>query len=390
MTADGPVQKIHRDIPLSIAHFNSEKKDVLNVIEEFRQPFDLSRPPLFRIALIETGEAKHMLVIDIHHIIADGSTMSILVRELSALYEGKELPPLVLQYKDYAEWQNRLFESGEMAEQEAYWLDQLSGEIPVLNLPTDFERPPVMNFNGDSIRVDLNEELCREISTVISDRETTTFIFLLTVCYILLFKYTDQEDILVGGAVSGRNNVDLQNIVGMFVNILPMRNRPTKSKTVSLFLEEIKENAIGAFENQDYQFDDLVKKLGLYGVTDRNPIVDVVFQVQNTTDVEKIEGGGTGRTGTLNVSQYELKAKESHFDLLLEAFESKEKINMYLTYSDSLFKRETAERMLTHYIEILEQVTADQNIKLSDITISHDLLELKPAVLGQKEEEFSF
>jgi non-ribosomal peptide synthetase component F len=194
---------------------------------------------------------------------------------------------------------------------------------------------------------------------------------------------------VVGSPITGRRHADLQHIVGMFVNMLAFRNHPVGNKTFKAFLAEVKQNALQAYENQDYQFEQLIIDLGLQGTRDRNPLFDVVFAMQKIDISENIPGDFKG-IEHLKFSPYPFKKKTTPFDLLMAVFEMEDKIGLTLTYSTHLFKPSTVEKIARHYIEILEQVTADMDIELQDIQLSHQMVELESQFILEDEGEFGF
>ncbi|MGD2086566.1 MAG: SDR family NAD(P)-dependent oxidoreductase [Candidatus Aminicenantes bacterium] len=349
----------------------------------FIRPFDLSRAPLLRVGVIEEADNRRILMIDMHHIITDGVSDNIFVKDFMALYSGEVMPSLKIQYKDYAQWQCSASKQEVTAKQENYWLNQFKGQLPVLDFPTDYGRPLLQNFEGSSISSSIDKELTGKVKAFVSENDTTLYIILLAVYTILLSKYTGREDIVVGSPITGRTHPDLQNIIGMFVNMLAMRNFPVGSMRFAEFLEKVKKNSLQAFENQEYQFEELVTKLGLQGETSRNPLFDVVFALQNM-GVEKVE------INDLKVVPYESENKGAQFDFLLITSERENTIDITLEYSTALFKKETTERLVERYIEILKQVTEEKDIKLQEIRFSHDLIDITTVYQEEEEEDFGF
>jgi non-ribosomal peptide synthetase component F/acyl carrier protein len=357
------------------------------IVRNFIRFFDLSRVPLVRSGLIKLEEEKHILMVDMHHIVTDGTSLAIFLRELLSLYTGRQLPELRLRYKDFSEWQTGIQQAGERdnsgKRQEQYWLGRFAGDIPQLALPTDFPRPPVREFEGNVIVAAIDKQLAGEVRQFASESETTVYMVLLAVFNILLSKYTLQEDIVVGTGVAGRRHADLERIIGMFVNMLSMRNQPGEEKQFTGFLQEVKKNAIDAFDNQDYQFEELVEKLDIPRGTGRNPIFDAEFTLQNTA-VTEMEYEVPG----IRIKAYDtIEARSTKFDLSLEAVEESNGISMILNYSTVLFKPSTAEKIIGHYIEILHQVLENREIKLKDIRLSH---KLSAAAVEINEEETLF
>jgi non-ribosomal peptide synthetase component F len=270
-----------------------------------------------------------------------------------------------------------------MKKQEEYWLNKFKGDIPILNMPTDYPRPSIKSFAGNIVKYEIDTTLTNKIKTLLLEKQTTVYIILLAVFNILLSKYTGQDDIITGCPTSGRNHPDLENIIGMFVNTLPMRNYPQKEKSAGVFLEEVKKNALEAFENQDYPLPELVNKLRIQTNYNRNPIFDILF-VSEKLDIPKL------KHQEWTFSPYQFENKISHMDLVFYIEEIEEKIELRLEYAASLFKHSNIERLLKHYIEIIEQLVANVDIKLADITISHDFLAPQTNILKENLDGFGF
>ncbi|MCP4156321.1 MAG: AMP-binding protein, partial [bacterium] len=202
------------------------EKDAADYLKRFRRPFDLSRPPLMRVKLVKAGENKHIFLFDMHHIISDGVSMGIMVKDFGDLYAGTELKPLTIQYKDYTAWQNRFLESEKLVKQKHYWQEKFSGEIPVLTLPFDYPRPVIQRFEGDTVIFEIDKKLTGELHRLKEACGSTLYMTLLALFNILLFKYSGQEDIVVGSLSAGRKHIDLEKVIGMFINTLAMRNFP--------------------------------------------------------------------------------------------------------------------------------------------------------------------
>ncbi|WP_460288463.1 non-ribosomal peptide synthetase, partial [Clostridium faecium] len=357
-----PVQKIYKDVAFKIAYSELGEGEIKDKIEKFIQPFDLSKAPLLRVELIKLSKNNHLFMMDTHHIISDGISMKIFIKEFISLYEEKKLPELMIQYKDFSHWQNNILKTKIVEKQKEYWLAKFKDEIPVLNMPTDYVRPALRSFEGDVVKFQIEKELVENINKLIAETGTTLYMVLLGAYNVLLSKYTGQEDIVVGTPVAGRTHSDLDNIIGMFVNTVAMRNYPKGEKSFREFLETVKNVALEAYENQDYQFEELISQLDIARNLSKNPLFDVMFTLQNI-DIGNIEIEG------LKFRPYEFENKISKFDITLSAVELKDKIIFSLEYCTKLFKRETIERLSKHYINILKEVTNNVEIKLSEIEI---------------------
>jgi amino acid adenylation domain-containing protein len=368
---DKPVQRVHRQVEFAIEYYGAKRGEDPGerIIRDFIRNFDLSQAPLFRVGLLnlkQTGE-QHLLMVDMHHIIMDAISIRIFIKEFKDIYAGEDLPPLKLQYKDFTRWQKRLIVSGELEKQETYWLKQFSGELPELNLHTDYERETVQSFEGNVITFMLGKEETEGLKALAGEYGATLYMVVLSLLYVMLFKLTEQEDIVVGTAASGRGHADLDYIIGMFVNTLPLRNYPSGEKTFKEFLQEVKAQALEAFENQDYQFDDLVENLLPDRSIDRNPLFDVMFAFDNLqllgAKVEEMEIPG------LRLKPYEFHKNISHFDLNWNSGEEDGHLLVMVEYNTRLFKTETIESFIRYYTSIASSVLDTPDKKLADIKL---------------------
>jgi amino acid adenylation domain-containing protein len=339
-----------------------------DIIKMFVRPFDLSRAPLLRAGLIREMESRYLLVIDIHHIIADGVSEAILINELTALYTGEELPPLKLQYKDYSEWQQHHSRKEAYKQQEAFWLKAFEGEIPMLNMPTDFSRPEIQNFEGNVKGFELSRSESDRLKEVARSEGATLFMVLLAVYNVFLSKICCQENIVVGVPIAGRKHADLDNIIGIFVNTLALRNDPRGERSFREFLRSVKKRTLEAFENQDYQFEDLVAKVLVDRDAGRNPVFDVMFTSNNWG--KPVEKPLENEINKLNLETMEYKT--SRFDLILHSFEREETIGFMFEYSTKLYKKETIERFAIYLKKVVSSVVNNPGIKLSEIEIVSD------------------
>lgn len=364
-----PVQIIHKEVPFHLEDWSMggaanakgcRGESISEIVMKFIRPFDLGRAPLFRAGIVHLSQNEYVFMVDIHHIISDRTSVSILIKEFSHLYNRCELPPLKIRYQDYSRWQNELFESGRIRYQEEYWLDVFSGGIPALDICTDFQRPAVQSFEGDTFPFVIHETLADRLRKYARKSGSTINMVLLAAFNVLLSKYSGQEDIVVGTPVTGRNHGDLENVVGMFVNTLAMRNHPKGSLRFEDFLEDVKRNALRAYENQDYQFEKLVEKLEVKRDFSRNPLFDVMFVMQNM-EMAKIELDG------FEIEPYAFDGKISKVDFTLYVVDEDNRLHFNFEYCTGLFKKEFFERMSVHFIHILKKITDDPEMTLSQI-----------------------
>ncbi|WP_231109540.1 condensation domain-containing protein, partial [Paenibacillus polymyxa] len=345
------VQRIYDEVEFAVDYFQASEREVEQVVEAYYHPFDLTKPPLLRIGLIEVAEDRHILLFDMHHIVSDGISTALLFDEFSRLYRGEELAPLRIQYKDYAVWQHSEAYGQMLQPQKEYWLEQLSGELPVLELPTDFPRPAVQSFDGRTVKFYIEKDRTEKLKELAARTGTTLYMVLLSAYTILMHKYSGQEDLIVGTPIAGRTQEEVRPIVGMFINTLAIRSRPERSKPYLSYLEEIKDITLGAFEHQNYLFEDLVESLHIPRATGRNPLFDTFFSLQNTENEQIVIEG-------LEQSFYPLENQTSKFELLLDISELDGQLECRLEYATALYKQETAERFARHYDKLLETIAA--------------------------------
>jgi non-ribosomal peptide synthetase component F len=303
-----------------------------------------------------------------HHIVSDAVSHVILIRDFLVFYGGGTLPPLRIQYKDYSRWQDDLYHSEELRKQEIFWLGEFSGDIPVLNMPLDYSRPPVQSFEGERITFQLEKPLTARLKRLTEVAGTTMFMLLMASYNVLLFKYTGQQTVVVGAPTAGRSRADLDHIIGMFANTLAIQNILKPQQTFREFLAEVKNKLLKVFENQDYPFEMLVERLNHEREPGRNPLFDTMFVMQNVE---------LARVGTdlkdLRVTPYEFQTHDSVFDLTLQGMEGNDYILFYLDYCIKLFKRETMERVIADFKKILQKVAENPEVKISQIdTLSPD------------------
>ncbi len=356
------VQFVHRqvDFQLGYAEADAGDNDLEPFIRSFIRPFDVGKAPLFRAELLRLADGKHLLQIDMHHLIADGMSVDIIIDEWNKLYNGEELPALRIQYKDYSAWMKS--NSNEISSQEKYWIDLYEDDIPVLNMPADYQRPQMQSFAGDVVKVELAEKLVRQLEAFCGETESTFFMLLFAAYNVLLAKYTGQDDLVVGIPAAGRTHADAQAVVGMFVNTLALRNRPVSTKSFRSFMAEVKENTLRSLENQAYPFAELVEKLQIKRDLSRNPLFDTMFSFINT-DAQQWKADG------LRVTPYSFKTGVSKFDLILNVEEKDGSLRLEFEYGTKLFRRETVERLAGHYLNLLDEVSRKPDEILADINL---------------------
>ncbi|WP_449600898.1 amino acid adenylation domain-containing protein [Paenibacillus sp. Marseille-Q9583] len=352
-------QRILPEQKIPLEHYQGTEEQSEEMMGGFIRPFELTKGPLVRCGIGTLSTGRHLLMLDMHHSISDGSSIAILFKEWMQLYRRELLPPVWRQYKDYAVWQQQFIRSESMKAQENYWIEQLQGDIPALNLPVDFPRPAVRSFEGASLTATLNEELFGRIGALSRETGTTSYMVLMAAFQIMLAKITGEQDLLVGTVAAGRTEGDIHDTVGMFAQTLVIRGNPAFDKTGKQFLQEIKMTTLNAFENQDYPFDHLVHALDVKPDASRNPLFDAMFIYENT-ESGRLQFGDTVCTPIQN------SAGSAKTDLTLVAVEEiAVGISLKWDYSLQLFKLETVKRLSRYFTEVLSQLCSCPDTSIS-------------------------
>ena len=365
-----PVQIIHEAVDFEIEYYGPGAGEPEDIVRGFIRPFDLSRAPLLRVGLIAEG-GKYVLAVDMHHVVSDGISMGIFIKEAMALYSGEELPGLAYRYRDFSEWQNRTAETSAIKRQQAYWLAQFAGTIPLLKLPTDYPRPAVQSYEGGCVTVEIGEAETRGLKALAVEQDASLYMVLLALFNVLFSKLSRQPDIVIGTPVAGRRHSDLEYIIGMFINTLALRNYPRREQLFREFLRQVRQRTLEAFENQDYQFEDLVNALSLERDAGRNPLFDVLFVFQNIDvlpgTIPEVQLPG------LRLTPFAYNSTISRYDLGFAGQERQGRLILSCEYCTRLFKPETVQRFMDYFKEITRAVLEENDILLQDIRISHDL-----------------
>ena len=355
MEGEKALQKICNNVDVDFDVIRNDNKEEEEILSSLVVPFDLSKPNPVRMRIVERDE-YNILFLDMHHIVSDGMSMATFIKEFTKLYNGEELTKPARQYKDYSEW---MLER-DLSDQKKYWMKEYEEEAPVLDIETDYKRPQKQSYKGDNIWLETGKDLGSKIKELCKKTGSTEYMIFLSAAMVLMSKYSRQDDIVIGSPVSGRTHKDTEGMLGMFVNTLAMRGRPEKDKKYSDFLKEIKNKCLEAYENQEYPFEELVESLDVRKDFSRNPLFDVMLTMQNN-DVEEFNLKGT------KLEYIQEKSKVARFDLSFDIFEDDSDFTISLEYCTDLFKTKSAERMLQHFIRVLEQITENNDILIKEI-----------------------
>jgi amino acid adenylation domain-containing protein len=362
VTVDGtPLQRIHQEFSLELTERSAPERDMDGLIDAFIRPFDLSRVPLMRIGLLSAEDSgSSFFLIDFHHIACDGLSRDILARDFVRLYLGEELPPLPLQYKDYALWQREHQSSQELRRQEEFWVRMFEGRLPVLELPVDREHPAVRRLQGADVTFRLGAEAAAGLKELGRAENATMFMVLLAASYAFLARLTSQEDIVIGTPIAGRHRAEFEHVAGMFVNTLALRARPARGKSFRGFLREVRDMVLQVFENQEYQLDQLVNRLRAPRYPGRNILFDVMFILQDTeTKSFSIPG--------LRLTPHPIRTRSSKVDLTIHMREYAEHIEGRLEYDSDLFERATVELMRDRLVSLLTHLPGSAEVGIEEL-----------------------
>ncbi|HEX7239520.1 MAG TPA: condensation domain-containing protein, partial [Longimicrobiaceae bacterium] len=335
--------------------------------EDAARPFDLRRGPLFRAALLRLDAEEHVLLLGMHHVVSDGWSMGVLLRELSALYaayrEGRPspLPELAVQYADYAVWQREQLRGEALERQLGWWKERLAGAPELLELPADHPRPAVQSFRGAAEPVALSGELLERLEALSRREGVTLYMTLLGAFQVLLSRYAGSEDVVVGSPIAGRTRRETEGLIGFFVNTLVLRSDFSGDPSFREVLRRVRETTLGAYEHQDVPFEKLVAELSPERSLSHSPLFQVVFSLQN--------GAAEGTLPGLRLQPVETELESAKFDLVLGLAATPQGLLGELGYATDLFERGTALRMLGHLERILEQVAADAEVRLSALEL---------------------
>jgi amino acid adenylation domain-containing protein len=337
------------------------------IVQEAQRPFDLENGPLFRAKLLCLHPNEHIFLLTMHHIISDGWSIGVLIREMTALYKTfsqqshSPLSPLPIQYIDFTQWQRQLLQGEVLERLLSYWQQQLAGIPALLNLPTDYPRPPIQTFRGDRIRFQLSPELTRRLRELSQQRQTTLFMTLLAAFSALLFRYSEQEDIAIGSPIANRTRSETEPLIGFFVNTLVLRTQPSGEMAFLELLEETKAVCLDAYAYQDIPFERLVEALKPERSLSHNPLFQVMFALQNAPVLDDL--------GLSNLTLTPLQSENvtAMFDLSLLLEETKSQIVGSWEYSRDLFESDTIERMVGHFQMLLEAIVIDPHQRLAEL-----------------------
>jgi amino acid adenylation domain-containing protein len=371
-----PVQIIHEAVEPDILHVDishlpgEEKQQKLRQLirETGVKPFDLARAPLFRTGMIKSGPRDHVVVFVMHHIICDGWSLRVMIREFSHFYDKvkgnpvDDLPSLTFQYKDFVYWQDQLLAGRQLTSHRDYWINKLGGELPILELPSDFPRYFSASSLGEKITFTIDEPLTQKLKILSGKAASSLYMVLIAAFKVLLYRYSQQEDIIIGTLTAGRSIHEWEKIVGYFVNILALRDTIKGKRTFQDFLGNVRKTILDAFDHQEYPFDKLVDELNVKRDTGRTPVFDIMVVFQNYEEVQL-----KSSLESLKMEVIEKDYVVNKYDLYLDIMEMSDHLQVDFEFRNDLYKKETISRMAVHYLNILDCAAGSPDRLISEI-----------------------
>jgi amino acid adenylation domain-containing protein len=359
-TVDGkPVQVINPELQVTLSVVDALGSEVKSITTKaHQQPFDLTQLPLIRLKLLRLEAEKHILLLTMHHIIADGLSAEVFVNEVAQLYQGLSIPELPIQYKDVVYWQRQLDREQQLI---AYWQQKLNDAPPLLQLPTDKPRPAVQSYQGKSQSWEIPSSLSKELQSLAQREGVTLFMLLLAAFKTLLYHYTGQEDIIVGSPIANRNHEKLKDLIGFFVNTLVLRSNLAANPSFSELLAQIRQVALEAYAHQDLPFDKLVEVLQPTRDLSYTPLFQVMFALQDAPKLTTIPG--------LSLKEFKVDPQIAQFDLSVSIENKVDKLIATFEYNTDLFDDATISIMVSHYHNLLAGIVINPQAKLSALPL---------------------
>lgn len=369
-----PVQVIHQEMPpaftiddlSALPSAEQEQESRKRAAQEAQTPFQLDQGPLFRVRLLKLGKSDHVIIFNMHHIVSDGWSMSVLIQDFVNLYSAfsqkkePKLPDLPIQYADYAAWQKKWLRGDVLEEQLDYWKEKIGLNPPVLELPIDFKRPSMQTFHGKTLSMILPHALTEQVKHFSRKQGVTLFMTLLAAFQALLHRYSNQNQIMVGSPIANRTRTETEKLIGFFVNTLVYSTRFDEDPDIKTLLKRVRETTLGAYAHQDVPFEQLVETLQPERDMSHSPLFQAAFILQNVP-IERIELPG------MTIQPFEAEHNTAKYDLTLTTAETPDGLACYLEYNTDLFRNETVERILGHYRHMLEEIITNPKRKIRDL-----------------------
>ena len=390
-----PIQRVERGKTIDFREHDASRmneKQIKELIEEHAElPFDLEKGPVIRLELFRNDQGSHIVLLAMHHIISDAWSVSLLMNDLIESYfsikSGKipDLDPIEYSYQDYVNWQQNNLSGSYKIRASEYWLSSLEGASGSLDLPTDHSRPAVQTFNGGRLSFILDDNLASRVIELAQRQSATLYTTMLSAYNALFHRYCDQDDIVVGSPMAGRNQKELGDMLGYFVNMVPLRSSTHDDPSFIEFLDRTSASVNGAIENQNYPFSRIINDLKMTRDPARSPLFQISFAMERVPGVDEQgiavfligKGGHQFSVGDMTVETIDLNLRQAQFEITLVVEESGGQIFGCWQYNRDLFKSETIQKLSETFSLLLENVTRNPDIKISEIELlSEDESEL--------------
>ncbi|MDP4142883.1 MAG: amino acid adenylation domain-containing protein [Bacillota bacterium] len=358
-----PVQVINDKVNFNIDYSEDNESNTYDIINGFIKEFDISKAPLLRVGLVKFSDKKYLWLFDVHLLIMDNKSKEVLVGEFTELYNGNKIPEIKLQYKDFSVWQNALFQSDALGKQKEYWSEVFKDGVPVLNMPTDFERPDIPSYENNILSFDIPDKVRIRLNNFVLENNTTLNIVMFSIYATLLGKYSNQDDILLVSAVEGRNHPDLEEVVGEFSYGLPIKCKIDRDKSFIEAINSIKDTMLSVYENQQYPFDKLELDKNFSERYSRASMLsfvngfDAKFRNIHIKDLQ------------LTPVEFDNNIKDRDFRMTIFAYKPEENISCLLRYNKQLFKHETMVGFAENFINLIERLIKSPYDKLIDMEL---------------------
>lgn len=372
-TVEGkPLQQIHPCLQVNLPVIDvwdlPEAEVQQIIIKEARKPFDLSNGSLLRTTLLRLDSESYVLTLVMHHIITDGWSMGVFFQELSSFYQdaiypvSTRLPELPIQYPDFAIWQRQYLNGEVQQKQLNYWKQQLTSTPPLLELPTDKPRPPIQTYNGEIAKFQLDSNLTKQLQTLSQKSGTTLFMTLLAAYNVLLYRYSNQEDICVGSPFANRNRQEIESLIGFFTNTIVLRTQFKDNPSFPELLQQVRKVVLDAHSHQDVPFEQVVEALQPERSPSYNPLFQTMFVLENFS-IDTFDLPGIALTPQL------VERGTSQFDLSLSMWETQEGLRGYWEYNTDLFESSTIARMTGHFQTLLSAIVANPDFSVGELPL---------------------
>ncbi|NOQ25392.1 MAG: amino acid adenylation domain-containing protein [Bacteroidales bacterium] len=376
-----PVQVIHDKIDLKI-EFITGVKDIAKEISDFEKPFNLLKDNLLRVRIINTTSNKNFLLLDMHHIISDGLSNGIFQNEFIALYNKQKLPGLLLQYKDYSNWEQKFVSGQSYKKQELFWFNQFDENPEYSHIPFDFKRPAIQSYEGASVFELIENNQLDSLKKIAADNKLSLYILLLSIVNILYSKKTDTGEVSLGTIVHGRNHPDLENVMGQFINLLVIKSSVDKDLGFREHLLETKRVVLNYFNNQQFHFERLVEKKYTKRDMAMTPFFNTLFTYENKDEIGGLDND--------ILSPYDQNIHKTNFDIIITIKEKMEGLNIRFDYCTKIYKKETILQLLFNFKEVINAVVENNNIQIEDIAIDKNLNDIEENAFLNESDDFQF